>query len=119
MTALLDTLDPIFADCLLKPWQSERVMYQLDRPWVADGWAYATDGRIIVRQRMRCKDTNGRFPPQVGIEGIFAWTPKAGIIITLPRIGRKRPDLVRCPDCRGSGCRREACMKGKVAREPR
>lgn len=116
MATLLDTLDPLFADCLLRPWHP-RPFHQLDRPWVANGWVHATDRRIIVRQRTRRKDTGGRFPSRCNIKCVFGWTPKEGSIITLPRIGRKRPDLVRCPDCRGSGCTRVSCIAGKVARE--
>ena len=119
MAKLLDSLDLVFADCLLPSWEQVRNGYEIRAPWVADGWAYATNGRILVRQRNKRKDTKGRFPRCV--ELFEDWTPKAGVIIALPRSGRKRGDRVRCPDCRGRGCGCgvKDCVDGKVPRKTR
>lgn len=114
MANLLDTLDPIFADCLLKPWQASESRYEIAVPWVAEGWAYGTNGRIAVRQPVRRKNSNGHFPS--GKSLFEAIAPKAGVIIVLPRSGRKQSDLVHCPNCRGrkQGC---SCTNGKVVRK--
>ena len=44
---------PIFDECVNPGWKS----YNLRAPWVCDGWRYASNGHITVRQRCNTKDT--------------------------------------------------------------
>ncbi len=87
MSNLLDTLDPIFAECVRQPWEPARSSYDsaTETPWIANGWAYAANQEIIVRQRVRRKDTVGRFPKCAGF-----FRRKAGKEITLPRLRGKQ-----------------------------
>lgn len=92
MTTLLDTLDPIFADCLGK---SDRFI--LDKPWIRKGFAYATNGSILIRQPTPLPETQHRGPRAWDI---FDDSKPIGRSIPLPDIGPELADTLICPTCK-------------------
>lgn len=91
--ALIDDLDPIFADCL---GESDRLI--LDKPWVRRGYVYATNGAIVVRQPTLLCETAHRGPQ--------AWPlvdemEPSGKTIQLPDIGPELIDRLICETCKG------------------
>lgn len=95
-------IHPIFMDCVGK----ENVRYAIAHPWVSGGYRYATDGRIIVRQRTDEPDSpeaDGiKYPPAKNLgwdRAKYAADP-----LTLPDIPDE--DIVKeCPRCAGMGRR--------------
>ena len=95
--ALLDTLDPIFADCL----GDEDGRYTLTKPWIdTTGFVYATNGSILVRQpTKRTCPGDGRAPPNAA--RLFDQSKPIGKPITLPDIGPELGDKLICETCKG------------------
>lgn len=89
----LDTLDPIFADCV---GESDRLT--IDKPWIRKGHVYATNGAIVIRQPTELPETVHRGPA--------AWQTfddlrVSGRAILLPDIGPKLADTSICGKCKG------------------
>lgn len=91
-------LHPIFVDCCA----NQNGRYTVDRSFVKNGWRYATDGRIVVRESTDELETKVPLdcPPFPDCSSL-AWTdPVIGIM--------KLPDAIdecvreRCECCRGS-----------------
>lgn len=95
MGELLDSLDPIFADCVGKSGR-----YTIGRPWVRGGFAYATNGRIVVRQPVTLQDTTHNAPDALAM---FNESKPSGTIILLPDIGPNRSATMLCDECHGDG----------------
>lgn len=91
---LIDTLDPIFADCVA----DEDGRYTLTEPWIRQGFIYATDGRIAVRQPITQPDTTDYGSP-ANAGQMFDDSKLTGKAITLPDIGPE-PSAI-CTDCKG------------------
>lgn len=94
----LDLLHPIFRDCV----DPESVRYDLATPFVIGDYAYATDGRILVR----CLTTpeiseaieagrKGRFPKG----DAMCWSP--AYYSPAPYPTPPLPDLPVCSECEG------------------
>lgn len=93
MSNLLASLDPIFKDCVApKGWPDK-----IQQPWIQDGFVYATDGRIVVRQPIELSDTTH---DAQDARAIFDES-KPGISIDLPDIGPEQPRL-QCPHCKAA-----------------
>lgn len=93
---LLDTLDSLFADCT----GDEDGHYTLTKPWIRNGFVYATDGKIVVRQAVKQSDTTGDKPPGDVDREFDASTP-TGQSIPLPDIGMELGDRLVCEKCKG------------------
>lgn len=90
---LLDTLDPIFADCL-----GENDRFALAEPWIRKGFVYATNGSIVMRQPTQSPETSHR-GPQCG--DAFDENKPTGKAIPLPDIGPELGDRAICEQCKG------------------
>lgn len=105
MSELLDSLDPIFADCV----DTRGTRYGVDQPWVQDGFVYATDGKIIVRQKTR--RANSRFKAPDGLM-LFRSVELSSESVALPDIGPEQPKTL-CPCC-GGGFDGTDCIERKA-----
>jgi len=87
--------------------------FDLDKPFIRDGWRWATDGWIVVRMPTTDADTEGRYPK---IESLFEgfpgcdhdWPdwPQSPIRCRKCRTGKV---LVACQTCNGEGEHECAC----------
>lgn len=93
---LLDTLDPIFADCLGEEGQSP---YPLSKPWIRDGFAYATNGCILVRQPTRRRTGSSAKVPDAW--HLFDDSKPFDDPIPLPDIGLELGNVIVCGTCKG------------------
>lgn len=93
---LLDTLDPLLAECT----DDQDGRYTLTKPWIRNGFVYATDGRILVRQATKQADTTDDKPPG-GAEHMFDESKPRGKSIPLPDIGMELGDRLVCEKCKG------------------
>lgn len=87
--------------------KEEGARYELDQPWVVDGWKCATDGRILVRERYADSKafdtpTTGRAIPKLDrvIEPMLALTPDRFSVPFPPHDGALEES---CAFCGGSG----------------
>lgn len=46
--------------CKLNPWSMK---YDISKPFVHNGWKYATNGRLCVRVKCKGRNSEGNFPP--------------------------------------------------------
>ena len=69
MKPLIERLPPIFAECLGEDkayWAKGKAMeapkgyWLYSQPWIADGYAYATTGHLIIRMPWPGRDTTNR-----------------------------------------------------------
>jgi len=90
----MSDIHPIFADCCAK----EDSRYAMQSPWIAGGYRYATDGRIIVREATTEPDTshetNRRSPDPTQL----GWNKARLVELKLPT-SIPDPMLVKCLDC--------------------
>lgn len=97
MIELLDTLDPIFADCT----GDEDGRYTLTKPWVRKGVVYATNGSIVVRQSTSWDDTTD-YPSPNDAPQLFDGSKPTGKAIALPDIGPELGDGLVCEKCKAT-----------------
>ena len=93
MMALVDDLDPIFADCVDLLGQRN-----LRQPWVRDGFVYASDGRIIVRQPTTLLNSTHDAPDA---HHILEEAVPTDEVLSVPDIGPEKAEYFECPHCSG------------------
>jgi hypothetical protein len=94
----MTNLHPIFAECCA----GEDSRYAIREPWVAGGFRYATDGRIVIRQKTGDPDTprgdRGPWPPAHSLHWDAAlYSPDA---VPVPQV---EVQMVPCDECAGKG----------------
>jgi len=75
------------------------------RPWIKDGWRYATDGTIIAREMAKGKP-QGALPAVSSHVKESWWEWSEQIPITL-----SRPERTACRACDGTGKRPDRCPR--------
>lgn len=80
--------------------------YNLETPWVSDGWVYATDGHIIVRVKAKkCDSTKGEATNRpAGLHELFVDFPR-NMKSAWPDTP---PENLPCPCCRRAAQRHPA-----------
>lgn len=73
--------------------------YEFDKPFVKDGFVYATDMIICVRIPSEEKNTEGRFPKDM----LFAFKCATSDPIIEPWPTEFINEIAECPECDGSG----------------
>lgn len=116
MGDLLKTLDPIFADCVC----AETSRYAIAQPWVHNGFAYATNGRILVRQPTKRSSRPFRYARVPSAWHLFDDSKPTGKPIPLPNIGPEQNDVMVCENCKGRKRKCSACDgEGSITRKHR
>jgi len=87
-----EKLHPIFADCCAQ----KNCIYDIDKPFVQNGFAYATDAKIIVRQKTDAPDTDVVVPSVGDLFDDF----RGGQSVEIPEV---EFDERICEECGGKG----------------
>jgi hypothetical protein len=107
-------LHPIFQACCAE----KKTRYVTDKPYIQDGWLYATDGRIVVRTPSSEPDTEGRGPKNTN--DVFAGdfddeptpipdTDYPTEKTVCPHCGGAKDFEDKCEEC--EGCGRTRCFE--------
>lgn len=96
-----DQLHPIFRECCM-PEDQDWPRYDMHRPFVLNGYVYATDGRIVVRTEM--PDTPDTEHIKVAPVESQPWTPDLYESQALPHVEISGPiPQPTCDQCEGVG----------------
>ena len=105
------TLHPIIPECV----GPAGFTLNIDKPFPRDGYVYATNGHICVRQRgAKCDPPDGETPPVEGLDWTREHYAEAPLVIDPALLPEPPPDVacrqcsgtgkqVRCKECDGSG----------------
>jgi len=87
-----EKLHQIFADCCAQ----KKSIYDIDKPFVQNGFAYATNAKIIVRQKTDAPDSDGKLPDVNALFDEF----RGDQIVEIPEVEFHEHI---CEECNGRG----------------